>query len=1031
MRFFFNFTLLIPLCTYFVQGQTLSTEVFQAANHGESKVAKKVLYVDDDNFLWYPTQRGIIKECGGTKLFFELSNPMDSRGEPSVNQILKSKENFLWVATSHGAYSIDLNTGKGEWIIPKIPGSSNIIDFYSIFEDGEGNIWFGTELDYIFKVSHQYGVTPIKLMESQYIRIRQIMGTGSINSRIKFEGLLRKKQLIVSQGNTLFLIDLNTFEQEKVETIENYNITDTNKEWILVKESPYFNKRIGIGRYFMDGNKYFYSYISKIDAYFVEVPLGTKFIPRNKNHIPAHFLWYDHTGMKFYNISKDMEKNNLSMTNSLPFDHAITNFTVDNKGTIWIHTQDGAITMVQQRGSYFTTYLSNEKTKISCRSMSENSNGEILVFSHNGFYIRSKGKVKFDKLDILNPDIVNSLYGFYAENDSIIWAYGYSPYLYRINIHKDSYTKFSFENKMSSLSRRTIYKDAVLYGRSLFLAANIGLHKFNLDTHEFSDESKLNEQIDISGLELKSMFLDQDQSSLWIGSTKGVYEKNLKNDSVRYLNENTKPLKLTGNEVNVIYRDANSHIWLGTNTGLQKIDTKNWTTEIYSEQYPFNTNKITGILGNKDTLWIGTFDGLVQFISTNGMAQAFYNEDGLTNSEFNFKSFLKTTNGEFLFGGIDGIASFYPREIQKEIEKPRLVLNQYSIFDKKSRSIRNHHYNTTHVSTFVLPYDYNYLSLDFSINDIFNRNKNKYQYRLGGMDSDWMDAGSNGILQLQRLTPGVYSLEVRGISSKGIHTNILKYSIVSKEAFYKSKEFIILGMTVVFGFIALWYINRNKYIKNQHNLKKKIFQLEAKALRTQMNPHFLYNAINGVQCVMFLKGEYEANKYITSLSKLLRFTLDQSNEGNITLKEEIDYLISYIDVVNIRRAKKVHVSFKIDDSLDTTNITLPIMLFQPIVENAIIHGFKNESSNNRLIISFTKKEHFLIVTISDNGVGRKISQEHSLSENNAKKSWATYILNERINIINTTNKRKIHVETIDLFENGEASGTKVEFLIPI
>ena len=174
--------------------------------------------------------------------------------------------------------------------------------------------------------------------------------------------------------------------------------------------------------------------------------------------------------------------------------------------------------------------------------------------------------------------------------------------------------------------------------------------------------------------------------------------------------------------------------------------------------------------------------------------------------------------------------------------------------------------------------------------------------------------------------------------------------------------------------------------------------MEAKALRAQMNPHFMFNALNGLQSTMILKGEREANKYLGSFSKLLRSSLDMSNSDTISLAEEIDYLNAYLNLEKLRQARELTGEIKvIPEDLEIEDIQIPCMLFQPIIENAIMHGLSPKRDGDATIdVLFTEEHGQLVGSVIDNGIGREAAAK--LKEKNRKnhKSWATHIMKERI-----------------------------------
>ena len=146
----------------------------------------------------------------------------------------------------------------------------------------------------------------------------------------------------------------------------------------------------------------------------------------------------------------------------------------------------------------------------------------------------------------------------------------------------------------------------------------------------------------------------------------------------------------------------------------------------------------------------------------------------------------------------------------------------------------------------------------------------------------------------------------------------------------------------------------------QNNVyKEQIARLDAQSLRAQMNPHFIFNALNGVQSVMILQGEAMANKYLGIFSKMLRSTMDMSNNELISLKDEVVYLTTYIALQNMRMEHQVNFEVKIDDEIDPHNCFLPTMLLQPIVENAVIHGLQPLKKSGHIKIKVCKKRNLL------------------------------------------------------------------------
>ncbi len=242
---------------------------------------------------------------------------------------------------------------------------------------------------------------------------------------------------------------------------------------------------------------------------------------------------------------------------------------------------------------------------------------------------------------------------------------------------------------------------------------------------------------------------------------------------------------------------------------------------------------------------------------------------------------------------------------------------------------------------------------------------------------------------------------------------------------------LIISNLLVILFFLFFQNNKKRAATFYQN---HIARLEARSLRAQMNPHFIYNALNGLQSIMILKGELESNRYIGMLSKLLRFTLEMSTKESITLREEIDYLEAYLGLQKMRLDSKMNYSVDIDTDFNMTakNYLIPPMLIQPILENAIIHGISPLKNKTGCVnLSINKSDDYLKVTIEDNGIGLKASKNLKKNKVKVHKSYATQILRERIDIFNYLKKKNITFTIKTNVLNNQVKGTVAQIEIPI
>ncbi|MNY13984.1 Sensor histidine kinase YehU [compost metagenome] len=204
------------------------------------------------------------------------------------------------------------------------------------------------------------------------------------------------------------------------------------------------------------------------------------------------------------------------------------------------------------------------------------------------------------------------------------------------------------------------------------------------------------------------------------------------------------------------------------------------------------------------------------------------------------------------------------------------------------------------------------------------------------------------------------------------------------------------------------------------------------ALQAQMNPHFIFNAINTIQGYILGKNEGEAYSYLAKFSKLIRMVLHNSQLKVLRLERELEVLHLYIELEQLRFDHCFDYELIVAEGTEITDFNIPGMLLQPYVENAIWHGIVNleNSRRGKLVISIEQVDEQLLISITDNGVGRE--QAKSFRKNTNHKSVGMQLTGERLDVMNRLHgENTASVKVIDLLdENGNASGTKVEITIP-
>lgn len=234
-------------------------------------------------------------------------------------------------------------------------------------------------------------------------------------------------------------------------------------------------------------------------------------------------------------------------------------------------------------------------------------------------------------------------------------------------------------------------------------------------------------------------------------------------------------------------------------------------------------------------------------------------------------------------------------------------------------------------------------------------------------------------------------------------------------------NFLSVGLMVVFGSSWLIYNSaRKRRIANQ--------VLALKSLRSQMNPHFIFNALNSVNNYISKNDERSANKYLSDFSKLMRTVMENSQHEFISLSTELNILQLYLSLEHSRFKEKFDYELNVSEDIRPDQIEIPPMLIQPYIENAVWHGLRYKEEKGFLKVAISTSGAILKVTIEDDGIGRKKSQEIKTINQKDKVSTGLKNTESRLKIINELYRTKMKVEIEDLYKEKQ-SGTRVTIYI--
>ena len=250
----------------------------------------------------------------------------------------------------------------------------------------------------------------------------------------------------------------------------------------------------------------------------------------------------------------------------------------------------------------------------------------------------------------------------------------------------------------------------------------------------------------------------------------------------------------------------------------------------------------------------------------------------------------------------------------------------------------------------------------------------------------------------------------------------------------KTRVLLSIALLVILIVVIMFFFYKTTKENEENKLRNKALETERSLLRTQMNPHFIFNALNSVQSYILGNNTQEAVGFLSKFAKLMRMILNNSMVQSVTLSNELQSLSLYLDLERARFNNKFNYRIDIDDNVEEELLNVPPMLVQPFIENAIIHGLMHKTGNDGLItIKISENDSSSIVCqITDNGVGRKAAAELEKNNERKHKSVGMQLTRDRLRDLNKEANAQISCTITDLEdEAGNALGTQVTIIIPV
>ncbi len=602
----------------------------------------------------------------------------------------------------------------------------------------------------------------------------------------------------------------------------------------------------------------------------------------------------------------------------------------------------------------------------------KDKNDVLWISSYGGFAKIKNGEVSFvDTWVDGNATYANDSY---QDNEGILWLAGrhlirFDPFTeeYQAFYFPDGYGYDMFKDNFNAVTDFTPQK--------LFVGTSLGLFLFDKNSYKFKQLPLQYDKVD--GKVLNNIRAIQGMGDkLYIGTYVGLY-------CLHPLSGKLEKLVDGFVEVKSMMPDKQGFLWVFTSNGFYKINPKDQSWQRFDQN-----------------------DGIYT-LSTDPVTLFFYNE-------------------QMNLGHRSLFTSFDPKKLGQNNNVPVVYITGVTALGKEHGEAAN--------GKLILPYNQSDITFTYTALEYVAPTKLTFSYFLQGFDKEWSEYSEARYKSYTKLPPGQYVFKIKARNINGVESlKAAVYTIEVKPAIWQTWWFKLLSALVLVAGLYAWYHKRINGIRNRAEEKNKfdkmMAELDEKLLRSQMNPHFIFNSLNSIQKYIWESKEELAAEYLASFAKLMRAILENSRKEYVSLEEEFKILKLYIDLEHRRSNGKFEYQLQLDPSLDATKVKILPLILQPFIENAIWHGLGKKEEGGFLLVDICQKdEHNMEVVIEDNGVGRKKETATPSDSNPLGQS----ITQQRLEKLMEVSRKNAEVQIIDLFDQqGKAAGTRVVLCLPI
>ncbi len=684
---------------------------------------------------------------------------------------------------------------------------------------------------------------------------------------------------------------------------------------------------------------------------------------------------FKNKGVRFYNKNGSLKYNHSKLFPK----HKVSEVLTDNEGNIWLTTLGKGIIIIPNVN--IIDYNNHPLLKDDdIKTITSDNEGNILTAGLNG----NVYKIKDGNIEIFaNQDSEIEFIKFDKKNNSIF----YDNQLLSLN----------YKSKIS-LSLSSLKDISFAKLNQYYIATNMGLFS------AIVNEGKSTKLKQLSKHRTSCVSYDNVRKEIWAGTTKGL--QLISDTETKFILIDNQPISAI--DITCIENE----IWVSTtNKGI--LIFKNGSFSRYFK--PTINKSVYKVKYKNHKLYYSSNEGFNIYNFNDKTLSNLSKTDGLVSNKI--ADFEIVDNNVWLVLA-NGLQCINLNQIAKNNTPPVIKWNKILVNDK----VQN-------VFTNEFKYNQNQFEFHFTAVSFRHRGTLTYQYQLEGINSDWQEISfTNNYVKFQSLPQGKYIFRVKAINENGIESETLSYSFTITPPFWNTWWFFtICGLFLVL-IVASYFIIRLRIIRKRLTLQKQLKTSEITAIKAQMNPHFMFNALNSIQDLIMLKDIRNSNVYLGKFADLMRKTLEFSGKNFIALSDEIEILHLYLELEKLRFGDDFSAIINCNiESKKLQDLQIPSMLLQTYVENAIKHGLLHKKDQKELTINFYLKSETLICEIIDNGVGRKKSAEIKNRREKTYPSFSTEANKKRIDLIIESTSLNIDLTIIDLEENGIATGTKVIF----